>query len=147
MKQTKAQVSLYEGILFKSTIEAYMYKLLKINNIDFDYEEQSFQLTKDFCFPNPSFEKFLNGKGKFKERGKDKKHQGMRYTPDFTSPTGNDLKFVIEVKGRSFPDFPRTWKLFKEFITNKGWKTVLFVPRTQRDCKEVVTLIKELNLE
>lgn len=145
-KQTNAKVFFYEGILFKSAIEGYMYKQLHIKGIDFDYEQQTFLLTEEFRFLNPVFAKFLNGKGEFKDRGKNKKHLGLKYTPDFTSPSGGELKFVIEVKGRSFPDFSRTWKMFKQLITKNGWPTVLFMPRTQKDCNKVIALIKEMDL-
>jgi len=145
-KQTTAKKYSYKGKVFKSTIEAYMYKLLETNSIGFDYEKQKFDIIPPFVFYNAVYSKFLNGRGEFKERG-NKKIKASIYTPDFTSPIGEELKFVIEVKGRSFPDFSRTWRLFKKFISDKGWSTVLFLPRTQRDCQKVITLIKELKLD
>lgn len=146
VRQTQAKKYYYNGKLFKSTIESYMYKLLEINNIDFDHEEQSFDIIPGFKFPNAVYSKFLKGTGKFKNRGHNKIASSV-YTPDFTSPIGSELKFVIEVKGRSFPDFSRTWRLFKKLIVEKKWNTVLFLPRTQKDFQTVITLIKELNLE
>ena len=142
-KQTNAKSKVYKGIKFRSALEVYMYQLLEKAKIPFSYESQKFVIIEGFHSPNESYEKFLNGKGEFKDRG-DKKYRGMVYTPDFTPPEGNPLNWVIEVKGRAMPDFSRTWKLFKKFLKNKGLEdTVLFQPRTQKDCREVIRIIKD----
>lgn len=134
----------FDGIEFKSNLELYMYKVLKKEKIKFDYEGQSFVIIEGFKYDGKSYERFLNGKGDFKDRG-NKSYADMVYTPDFTPPKGKPLTWVIETKGRAMPDFSRTWKLFKKLIVKEGHDTVLFVPRKQADCDKVVELIKALN--
>jgi len=120
-----------------------MFKLLEKSNIPFAYEEQKFTIIEGFKFNNISYERFLNGKGEFKDRG-NKKIPNMVYTPDFTPPPDKPLLWVIEVKGRTMPDFSRTWKLFKKWITKEKLDTVLFMPRTQSECRETIELIKPI---
>jgi hypothetical protein len=122
-----------------------MYKSLKKAKIPFDYEGQKFVVIEGFKYEGVSYERFLNGKGEFIDRG-NKKYADMVYTPDFTPPVGEPLRWVIETKGRSMPDFSRTWKLFKKLIQSNGdgYATVLFMPRKQADCDEVIKLIKQL---
>lgn len=116
-----------------------MYKLLEESDIPFAYEAQKFVIIKGFHSPNVSYERYLNGKGEYKDRG-NKKFADMVYTPDFTPPKGEPLNWVVEVKGRTMPDFSRTWKLFKKLLVDKN--TTLFMPRTEKECKETLDLIK-----
>jgi len=144
-KQTNAKKRTYDGVSFQSGLEVYMYKSLKKAKIPFDYEGQKFVVIEGFTYEGVSYERFLNGKGEFIDRG-NKKYADMVYTPDFTPPVGEPLRWVIETKGRSMPDFSRTWKLFKKLIQSDGdgYATVLFMPRKQADCDEVIKLIKQL---
>ena len=143
-KQTNAKKHVFNGIEFQSGLEVYMYKSLKRENIPFAYEGQKFVVIKGFTYEGVSYERFLNGKGDFKDRGK-KKFADMVYTPDFTPPVDKPLTWVIETKGRSMPDFSRTWKLFKKLLQEDGdGETTLFMPRKQEDCDEVIKLIKQL---
>ena len=142
MNRRRVKQVVYRGITFQSNLEVVMHKLLKKNKVPFSYEKQVFILAEGFHFPNKSYERFLKGSGAFKDRG-NKEYKDMKYTPDFTSPKGKPLKWVIEVKGRSFPDFPRKWKLFKRMIVKKKLDTVLFMPRNEKDCVKVVEIIKE----
>ena len=120
-----------------------MYKALKKANIPFEYEGQKFVIIEGFLYEGVSYERFMNGKGEFKDRGK-KKYPDMVYTPDFTPPVDKPLKWVIETKGRSMPDFSRTWKLFKKLLQENDENTILFMPRKQEDCDEVIKMIKQL---
>lgn len=144
VRQTNAERVKYDGVEFRSKLELYMYKSLKKNKIPFSYEGKSFVIIEGFKYEGKSYERFLNGKGEFKDRGK-KTFRDMVYTPDFTPPEGEPLKWVIEIKGRSMPDFSRTWKLFKKWIVKNKEDTVLFVPRRQSDCDEVIKLINQMN--
>lgn len=142
-RQTNARKVTYKGIIFRSMLEREMYRLMEKSKIPFAYEEQKFELDPSFVSPNDSYERFMNGKGDFKNRG-GKKYQMATYRPDFTPPVGEPLKWVIEVKGRAFPDFGRTWRLFKKFLLEEELETVCFVPRNIEDCKEVIKMIKKL---
>jgi len=142
--QTNASPKVYKGIKFRSELEVYMYKLLEPSGIPFAYEEQKFVIIEGFTSPNISYERFLNGKGDYKDRGSGKKYANMVYTPDFTPPKGAPLDWVIEVKGRSIPYFSRTWKLFKKLLLREKLDTVLFMPRTQGECRETLELLKPI---
>ena len=142
--QTNAQPKVYKGIKFRSKLEVYMYKLFESSKIPFGYEKQKFVIIEGFHSPNTSFERFMNGKGEFKDRG-NKKYADMVYTPDFAPPKGDPLRWVVEVKGRAMPDFSRTWKLFKKLIAARELDTVLLMPRTEKECREVMIIIKEIH--
>lgn len=142
--QTNANPKVYKGIKFRSELEVYMFKLLEKSEIPFAYEGQKFVIIEGFVSPNKSFERFFNGKGDYKDRGSGKKYNDMVYTPDFTPPINKPLDWVIEVKGRAMPDFPRTWKLFKKLLSVKNPDTVLFMPRTQAECRKTLELIKPI---
>tara|TARA_R110000772_G_scaffold50518_3_gene116121 strand:+ start:12159 stop:12635 length:477 start_codon:yes stop_codon:yes gene_type:complete len=141
--QTRAKKVVYKGIQFRSMIERSVYKLLEESGIPFAYEAQKFELDSSFVSPNDSYEKFMNGKGDFKNRG-GKRYSKAMYTPDFTPPVGEPLTWVIEVKGRAFPDFGRTWRLFKKLLIKDSLNTVCFVPRNLQDCIETIKIIKTL---
>jgi len=143
--QTNASSKTYRGINFKSNLEVYMYKLLKGSKIPFSYEKRKFVIDSGFTSPNKSYERFMKGTGEFKDRGSGKNFNDTIYTPDFTPPKNRDLDWVIEVKGRTMPDFPRTWRLFKKWLLNNGHEdTILFMPRNQKECNITLELIKEI---
>lgn len=139
--QTNAKPSTYKGVSLRSGIEKIMYQLLEAAKIPFSYEGIKFPIIKGFKYDGESFEKLLNGKGDFKDRGK-RVFKDSVYTPDFTSPIGKPLEFVIEVKGRSMPDYSRTWKLFKKHLQATYGEVLLFVPRTKADCIKVIEILK-----
>lgn len=142
-RQTNARKVVYDGIQFRSMLERNMYKLLKEAGIPFSYEEQRFEIDSGFISPHDSYERFMNGKGVFMNRG-GKVYKSSIYTPDFLPPVGEPLKWVIEIKGRSFPDFSRTWRAFKKMLLKKDLNPVCFVPRDLQDCKETIKIIKTL---
>lgn len=142
-KPINAKSTTYRGYKLKSGLEKYMLQLFKDNGIPFSYEGRKFVIIDSFDSPNDSYEKFLNGKGEFKNRG-NKHIKDMIYTPDFTNPVNEPLKFICETKGRAMCDFSRTWKLMKKYLVDNNMEdVVLFVPRTQKDCREVIRIIKD----
>lgn len=136
-KQTNAKAIAYKGKHLRSGLEKTMYKLLEENKIPFSYEKRKFTIIEGLFFDNESYEKFLNGRGDFINRG-NKKVVDSKYTPDFTNPDKESLEWVIETKGRAMPDFSRTWKLFKNKLVRDKIKVILFVPRTKKDCEKVI---------
>jgi len=139
--QTNAQKVKKKGNIFQSGLELQMSELLKDANIEHSYEGQKFVIDDGFKYSNTSYERFLNGKGDFKDRGK-KIFKDSIYTPDFTNPVRDELEWVIETKGRAMPDFSRTWRLFKKRLFNTGQDVLLFVPRSKKDCECVIEILK-----
>jgi len=119
-----------DGITFDSTLESYMYTLLKDNNIKNEYEGESFTLIEGFEFPLHSYERTANKP--LANRGNNKQ-RAITYKPDFVSD-----QFIIEVKGRANESFPMRWKLFKRWLTINRPNVVLYKPQSQADCRIVI---------
>lgn len=117
-----------------------MYLLLKANNIDAGYETQKFTIIDSFMCEHSSYEK--TPKKKFLHDRGLKKILPITYTPDFVD-FQSPPRFIIECKGNPNERFPLIWKLFKRYIHLNGWQTDLFVPRNQKDCQEVINILKE----
>lgn len=139
--QTNAKKVKKRGNIFQSGLELEMSELLKGAFIAHSYEGQKFIIDDGFKYTGESHERFLNGKGDFKDRGK-KTYKDSIYTPDFTNPADQELEWVIETKGRAMPDFSRTWRLFKKYIKSLDREITLFVPRNKKDCIKVIEILK-----
>jgi hypothetical protein len=113
-----------------------MYKALKQANIKAKYEGETFVLINGFHFENKVYERQSNSKGVFKNRGC-KRILPIKYTPDFI---GED--FIIETKGRPNESFPIRWKLFKHLMTKQFPGYTLYKPQNQKECDQVIELIK-----
>ena len=134
----RAKKVVYDGIQFASGLEKYMYKALKDAGIDAEYEGETFTLLDSFHFENVSYERQANGKGVMLDRG-GKKILPIKYTPDFVGH-----RFIIECKGRANESFPMRWKLFKKYVNDNMKGCYLFKPQNQKECDEVIDLIKKL---
>lgn len=128
---------IHDGIQFESGLEKHMYVQLKENGIPAKYEGEKFTLLHAFKFENNSYERQSNGKGEFKNRG-NKKILPITYTPDFIGDG-----FIIECKGRANEAFPNKWKMFKHYVLNNLPDVTLYRPQNQKECDEVVELIKK----
>jgi len=133
----KAKKSKYDGIMFASGLEKYMYKALKQAKIKCKYEGETFVLNNGFYFENECYERMSNGKGEFKDRGR-KRILPIKYTPDFI---GKD--YIIECKGRANESFPMRWKMFKLLVSIQFPNYKLFKPQNQNECDQVVKIILE----
>ncbi len=138
---TRSQKVKYKGVQFASKLEAYMYKLLCKEKIPVNYEGKTFSLVDGFSFTNASYEK-TRVKKYLHDRG-NKNVLPIKYTPDFLD-IQDPPRFIIECKGNPNESFPIRWKLFKRYLIEKNIKSDLFMPRNQKDCAEVVKIIKEL---
>lgn len=111
-----------DGIHFKSLLEGFTYNELKTNGIKCEYEPFSFTLI-------PSFE--YNGT----------KIRGATYKPDFV---GDD--WIIEVKGFETDAFKIRWKLFKWTLLSADKKYTLYLPKNQKQVKDVIEeILKKQN--
>lgn len=110
----------HDGIKFRSRLETYIYKKLKENGIDADYEKHKFVLLQSFDFH-------------------DEKIREWTYTPDFVSP-----KFILEAKGWGNDVWPVKCKMFKAYLVGKGDKRPFFVVANQKEVLEAIEAIKKL---
>ena len=129
----------FDGIKFASGLEKYMYIALKNAKIKSKYEGKTYILQEGFEFKNKSYERQSNGKGEMVNRGS-KKVLPIKYTPDFISDS-----FIIECKGRANESFPIRWKMFKKHVKENLKHVTLYKPQNQKECDEVVKLIKTKN--
>ena len=130
-KVKNAKQSIYDGKNFKSNLELYCFKQLKVK-----YEETTFTIFDAMIYPQACYEgttKKLYNKGS--------KIRPITYTPDFVDPKG---KFIIETKGYANESFPLRWKLFKKHLKDNNHHYVLFMPRNKKQVDEIVELIKQL---
>jgi hypothetical protein len=137
---TRSKKTKVDGIQFQSRLESHMYLLFKANNIKAGYETEKFTIIDGFYSDFSSYEKTPK-KSILHDRGH-KKILPITYTPDFVD-LQNPPRFIVECKGNPNERFPMVWKLFKRLLHLRGWKTDLFVPRNQKDCQEVIKIIKE----
>lgn len=137
-RSTKAKE---DGIEFASKLELHMYRLLKKAKIKNQYEGRTFTIINSCQFPMSSYEK-TKTKKVLHDRG-NKKLLGIKYTPDFID-VQDPPRFIIETKGNPNESFPMRWKLFKMHLVNEGIKTNLFMPRNQKDCEEVIAILKNI---
>lgn len=127
-----------DGIEFRSKLEAFCYRKLKEAGIPNEYENHKYTLVEGFHYPNSSYEN--SGKAGWADKQKNKV-RAITYTPDFVCPNEN---WIIECKGFANDRFPLKWKMFKQLLMERDNPPVLFVPRNQKQCLEVVEVIKEL---
>ena len=125
----------YDGIIFASGLERYMYMALKKAKLKAKYEGKTYEIIQGFNFKNVCIARSANGKGDYKNRG-NKKILPIKYTPDFI---GED--FIIETKGRANESFPMRWKLFKQLIVRQFPGYTLYKPQNQKECDETVSII------
>jgi len=127
----KSKKNVVDGIQFDSTLESYMYILLRDNNIKAEYEGERFTLIEGFNFPLDSFERTANKP--IANRGNNKQ-RAITYKPDFVNE-----HLIIEVKGRANETFPMRWKLFKRWLVLNRPNVTLYKPQSQSDCRIVIS--------
>lgn len=120
MKQIKKQYK--HGLKFDSKLELFFYELLKKEEIDFEFQVQ--------YVLHPSFKY-----GKSTVRA-------MTLTVDFDL-TGHGLNIIVDTKGFMRPDNVLKWKMFKYIM--KDTHPDIHFPRNQKQCAEVVEIIKSCN--
>jgi hypothetical protein len=134
-KNVNATKKVVDGITFASKLEAYMYTLLKDNDIEFTYEGETFSVLPSFKYEADCYEYYNT---RTMQNSKGKTVLGIKYTPDFVGPG-----FIIECKGRANERFPLRWKLFKQYIQKERPGTSLYMPKNDKDCLEVIALLKK----
>ncbi len=107
----------YDGIKFRSKLETYMYKVLKENGINTEYETKRYTLLPSFKF-------------------EDKTIRPITYLPDFIGDG-----FIIECKGYPNDAWPLREKLMKYYLSNNEPDIKYYLVHTK---KEIDTLVKTL---
>ena len=95
-KVRNATPLIYNGIKFRSKLEAYCYKKLKENDLEVEYENNKYVLLEKFIYEGKTV-------------------LPITYTPDFVGKN-----FIIECKGNMNETFPLRWKLFKNYLVKNN---------------------------
>jgi|AntRauTorckE5430_2_1112549.scaffolds.fasta_scaffold29971_2 hypothetical protein len=135
-KVVQAKKKVVDGIEFASTLESYMYKLLKSAGMKFSYEGQSYQTFGPFNLEEECWERATKRSKAMIDRRKVSK---ISYTPDFIA---DDESWFIEVKGRANESFPIRWKLFKQMVAKRPNPPLIFKPTNNKDCEQVLEILK-----
>lgn len=143
-----AQVTEYDGKVFRSKLEVYCYKKLVELGVEFSYEGVKFDLIPSLSLNRVrAFHPFKSGKrkGEWKEVFKISK---KTYTPDFIIPNYRGHYIAIEAKGCENDDFATKRKLFlsllEEEFGNTDIKPIYLEPHNQRQINLCMDFIKSL---
>ena len=133
----KREKPVYDGITFDSRLEIYCYQKLKENNIEFTYNETTFELLEGFTSLVDSFEPD-------KRKGdsiyfRNSIYKGIKYTPDFIVKGGTN---IIETKGLCRDKDEMVIKLFKRKMTLDGISCKFFLPKNHKQVDKAIELIK-----
>lgn len=93
-RKVKSIPTVFNGIKYKSKLEAFFAKEMTFRGIPFEYEAISFQTIEGFKY---------NGE----------KIQGVKYTPDFSGKG-----WLVEIKGRANEQFSIRKKLFLKYLVD-----------------------------
>ena len=110
------------GIKFDSKLELYFYNLLKKEKIPFIFQEK-FILLHKFRYNNSAVRE-------------------MTLTVDFSLPQ-HDM--IVDTKGFQRNDNKIKWKLLKRHLLDNDREPIILMPKNQKQCQEVITIIKTLN--
>lgn len=120
---------------FRSKLEKFCAEELKLHKIDFKYEEWKVELIPKFISSIISYEKTAKGYVPISPN-----IRSITYTPDFVGDN-----WIIETKGQETSDFKIKWKMFKKYIDDNSLNYTLYKPTNQKQIKETIKLIKQLN--
>jgi|TARA_R100000734_G_scaffold19149_2_gene18624 hypothetical protein len=121
-KGTKIKKVMQDGIKFDSKLELYFYNLLKKEKIPFIFQEK-FVLLQKFRYNGSAVRE-------------------MTLTVDFSIPQ-HDM--IVDTKGFQRNDNKIKWKLLKRHLLDNNREPLILMPKNQKQCQEVITLIKAMS--
>lgn len=139
-KIRNATEEVYDGIRFKSKLEARAYATLLRAGFKPNYEKLKFTLWEGIKPTVP----FYNRNKKKEFVLETKKMVDITYTPDFTFKYKNFL-VVIEMKGKENDCFYMKKKMFRKCLESLKEPSIFFEVRTRRELLQTVDIIKNLH--
>lgn len=139
----------YNNIKFRSILECSCYKKLLESGLKFSYEKERITLQEGFY---PAIPIYYPNKVKAGTYAKEltlqnSKIRSITYTPDFIVFKGN-YRIYIEVKGNPNDAYPRTRKLFLNYLNTlhkkEALKCMFFEPHTVSQMLQAIEIIKKL---
>lgn len=135
----------YDGIDFKSRLEAVVYKTFKDAGFNIQYEPCKYVLWRGFKPTIP----FYNRKKKSKHSNvtalklDNKKLMDTTYTPDFQFKYKGYI-IIIESKGLETDSFMIKKKLFRQYLENNVPNSIYFEVFSKMHVQQAIEIIKNL---
>lgn len=136
-KIKNATTTKFAGITFKSALEVRIYKALKTEGIDAEYEKHTYTLSPKVVSTKPFYNRTPT-KGFHRIQGT---IQAITYTPDFTFKL-NDVFVILEVKGFENDVFPIKRNLFRKYLEKVKYPVMYFEIRTKKELMEALKAVK-----
>lgn len=151
-KVKNATPLIYNGIEFKSKLEAYFYKYSKEQGYDFKYEEFQTTLYEGEYLECFIYAPILGSKDSVKKNNLQlikTKNQTMTYSPDFydiiKNKAGKNIMVIIETKGLLTESYKIKKKLFLSHLNKKyGTEVYFFEPHNQIQIRQCFEILKEI---
>lgn len=135
-KVKNADYRVFDGIKFRSKLEISVYKELKKQDIEFEYEPEKIVLQEGF---KPKSPYYIDSKEHWE------KVRAITYTPDFVAKI-DDYTVYIEVKGWETDRYIVKKKMFLNKIKDDD-RSIFIEVHTIRGLKNSIIKIKSLCLE
>lgn len=135
-KIRNATITASDNIVFKSKLEASVYKHLSLE-FNVDYEKYKYILWEGF---KPKLNYYEPNKRTKELELQTKKIIDITYTPDFTFTYNNNF-YIIEVKGNENDVFPLKKKMFRKILETMD-NTYYFEIKTIKQLKQCINIIK-----
>ena len=137
-KIKNAKTADFDGVKLKSGLEKIIYKALKEEHIEFQYEGMTFNLSGGVIPKKP-----------FYVRTKTKKFhlemspiRPITYTPDFTF-TLNGIFVIVEAKGFCNDVYPVKRNLFRKLLESFPTPVMFFEVKSKRELMEALDIVKK----
>ncbi len=132
------------GIQFKSMLEARVYKALKAEGINPEYEKHTYTLSAKITATVPFFNR-TKQKGFHRIKGP---VLSITYTPDFTFKL-NGIFVIMEAKGKENDVYPVKRNLFRKYleaVKNKEKIPIMFFEvHSKKEALEAIKIVKTQN--
>lgn len=139
-KIRNATITSYNEIVFKSKLEAMVYRTLLQYGFEPEYETHTYTIWEGF---RPTVPFYTRNKAKATILNL-KKLINITYTPDFYMEY-QGLKIIIEVKGQVNDVFPYKFKMFRKHIEDLSDREnyLIFEVFTKKQLLEFIQIIKD----
>lgn len=136
-KVKNAQESSIDGVKLKSLLEKSIYRYLRDQNMDFNYECNTFVLQQGFKPTKPFYRKIKGVMSMDLVKVRD-----MTYTPDFIVTLPNNKRLIIEAKGFKTDSYKIKIKLFRRLMEEVFDRNTFFAEvNSLSELKQVINSI------
>lgn len=140
----------FDGIRFDSRLELSCYKALKKADLDFKYNNLTFNLLSPFRLEGVHLYDSSNKRRIYGEQltksGLKRQFIGIKYTPDFVRDVEGEPLIIIETKGFSNDVYPYKKKMFlkslEKVYKKTGREVYFFEPKNLKEINRSIEIIK-----